>query len=305
MMSIGIRSYNNESGYSKDFNKVCDFLIRINKDKVITPNYLWARWVWQFGPYMNMEHLSHIGIIEDNGIIVGLATYEGDLGEAYFCADEKYNYLKPQLIEYALRNLNLQGGIKITLPDGDFEYQRAAIQKGFIPTTQKSSVAMIDIINQAYTLPEGYKIISFDDESFDVERYYNAIWRGFNNQRQRNEKEKESMRNREGFDAPNLNLNLRILVVAPNGDYAAHCGMWCIPNSGYAYVEPVFTLPEYRKMGLGKAAVLEGINRCGRLGARQAYVISSQQFYYSIGFYPMQNETWWAYKRKYGLQQIQ
>ena len=190
----------------------------------------------------------------------------------------------------------MHGEIKITLPDGDFEYQQAAVQKGFIPTTQKSSVATIDISDHVYTLPEGYRIMSFDDEGFDVERYYNAIWRGFNNQRQRNEREKESMRNREGFDAPYLNLNLRILVVAPNGDYAAHCGMWFIPNSRYAYVEPVFTLPEYRKMGLGKAAVLEGVSRCGKVGAKQAYVLSSQQFYYSIGFYPIQNETWWVHK---------
>jgi predicted N-acetyltransferase YhbS len=295
-MGIIIRSYTNEAGYTDDFYKVCDFLIRINQEKVITPNYLWARWVWQFGPYMSMEHLSHIGIVEDNGTVVGLATYEEDLGEAYFCLDEKYNHLKSQLIDYALSHLILDNEIKIILPDGDLDYQRAAVQKGFIPTTEKSSVAMIDTGRHFYALPEGYRIMSFDDACFDVERYYNAIWRGFNNQRQRNEREIESMNRREGFDAPHLNLNLRILVVAPNGDYAAHCGMWCIPNSGYAYVEPVFTLPEYRKMGLGKAAVLEGIHRCGMLGAKQAYVISSQQFYYCIGFYPIENSSWWIYK---------
>ena len=80
-------------------------------------------------------------------------------------------------------------------------------------------------------------------------------------------------------------------------NYAAHCGMWCIPDSEYAYVEPVFTLPEYRKLGLGKAAVLEGVNRCGKLGAKHAYVLSSQQFYYNIGFYPYQNDIWWVHKK--------
>lgn len=300
-MNLLFRNYTNESGYTDDFYKVCDFLIRINQEKVITPNFLWARWVWQFGPYMSMENLSHIGIIEDNGIIVGLATYERDLGEAYFCLDEKYNHFKSKLITYSLHNLILGNEIKILLPDGDLEYQQAAVQKGFIPTTQKTSVAVMDINRHFYTLPEGFRIMSFDDEDFDVERYYNAIWRGFNNQRQRNERETESMNKREGINAPHLNLNLRILVVASNGDYAAHCGMWCIPGSEYAYVEPVFTLPEYRKLGLGKAAVLEGINRCGILGAKQAYVLSSQQFYYNIGFYPIQNESWWIYKKDSGV----
>lgn len=295
-MSVKIRSYTDKPGYTDDFNKVCEFLIRINNDKIITSNYLWARWVWQFGPYMSMENLSHIGIAEDNGIIVGLATYESDIGEAYFCVDDAYPHIKPLLLDYAIQNLSNNGKLRITLPDGDLSYQHIAIQKGFIPTTEKSSVAMIDIDKNNYILPDRYHIISFDDEGFDIERYYNAIWRGFNNQRLRNEREIESMNSREGFDAPYLNLNLRILVVAPNGDYAAHCGMWYIPGSSYAYVEPVFTLPEYRKMGLGKAAVLEGVNRCGKLGAKQAYVLSSQQFYYSIGFYPVQNETWWVMK---------
>jgi predicted N-acetyltransferase YhbS len=137
--------------------------------------------------------------------------------------------------------------------------------------------------------------MSFADKSFDADKYFDAIWKGFENKRERTEA--DSVKMREGFDRPYLDLDLRILVVAPNGDYAAHCGMWCIPGSEYAYVEPVFTLPEYRKLGLGKAAVLEGVNRCGKLGAKHAYVLSSQQFYYNIGFYPYQNDIWWIHKK--------
>jgi predicted N-acetyltransferase YhbS len=37
-------------------------------------------------------------------------------------------------------------------------------------------------------------------------------------------------------------------------------------------------------MGLGKAAVWEGIRRCGVLGATVAYVGSDQEFYQAIGF---------------------
>jgi GNAT superfamily N-acetyltransferase len=242
-----------------------------------------------------MRHLSHIGVAEDVGIIVGLATYENDIGEAYFCVDDNYSHVKPLLIDYAFHNLSNKGEVRITIPDGDLDYQCAAVQKGFVPTTQKSGVSIIDIGNHMYTLPEGYRIISFDDDHYDADRYYNAIWRGFNNQRQRNETEMDFMRKRLDIGAPHMNLNLRILIVAPNGDYAAHCGMWHIPDSVYAYIEPVFTLPEYRRMGLGKAAVLEGVNRCGKLGAKHAYVCSSQQFYYSIGFYPIHNETWWVH----------
>lgn len=294
-MSIQIRNYTNETGYSDDYKKICNFLIRINHEKVIAPNCLWARWVWQFGPHMSMTQ-SHIGIVEDNGEIVGLVSYDHGLGDAYFCIETDYDFFKPQLVDFAIKNLSLDGKISITIPDGDLAYQQAAIQKDLIPTTEKLSTSRIDINNNDYVLPDGYAIMSFADSSFDVDKYYDAIWKGFDNKRERNEVEMENVKNRTGFDAPYLDLDLRILVVAPNGDYAAHCGMWCIPGSGYAYVEPVFTLPEYRKMGLGKAAVLEGVNRCGKIGAKQAYVLSSQQFYYNIGFYPILSETWWVYK---------
>jgi predicted N-acetyltransferase YhbS len=46
-------------------------------------------------------------------------------------------------------------------------------------------------------------------------------------------------------------------------------------------------------MGLGKAAVLEGIRRVGDLGARKVLVGSSQQFYYSIGMRPYSTASEW------------
>ena len=269
-MSIKIRNFTGEAGYTDDFRKICDFLIQINKDKVITPNCLWARWVWQINQHINTQ--SHFGIVEDNEKVVGIALYDHGLGDAYFCADPDYAYVKPQLIDFAVENLSLDGKIRITLPDEDLDYQQAAIQKGFIPTTEKFSTARIDINNIVYNLPEGYTIMGCDNNNFDVDKYYNAIWKGFDNTRERTASEMESVKNREGFDKPYLDLSIRIMVIAPNGDYAAHCGMWHLPDSNYAYVEPVFTLPEYRKMGLGKAAVLEGVNRCGERGAKCDYV---------------------------------
>jgi predicted N-acetyltransferase YhbS len=49
-------------------------------------------------------------------------------------------------------------------------------------------------------------------------------------------------------------------------------------------------------MGLGRAAVLEGLRRCAKLGAKRAFVGSSQQFYYNIGFRPYTSNTWWERK---------
>jgi len=84
--------------------------------------------------------------------------------------------------------------------------------------------------------------------------------------------------------APNYKRNLNIVVVAPDGNYVSYCGMWYDEINKIGYVEPVATDPDYRKMGLGKAAVLEGVRRCKELGANKVYVVSNQQFYLNIGF---------------------
>jgi predicted N-acetyltransferase YhbS len=86
------------------------------------------------------------------------------------------------------------------------------------------------------------------------------------------------------FDTPNARRDLKIAVEAPDGSFVAFCGMFYEPTHCYALVEPVATDPDYRRRGLGKAAVLEGIRRCGALGATVAYVGSDQAFYLALGF---------------------
>ena len=93
---------------------------------------------------------------------------------------------------------------------------------------------------------------------------------------------------------PKAHLGLKIAVAAPNGDFAAFCGMFYEPTGKFACVEPVATTPEYRRKGLGKAAVLEGIRRCASLGAEVAYVGSDQAFYQALGFYKVFNSECWV-----------
>jgi ribosomal protein S18 acetylase RimI-like enzyme len=87
--------------------------------------------------------------------------------------------------------------------------------------------------------------------------------------------------------------DLKIVVESPGGDFVAFCGMFYEPAHRYAYVEPVATDPDYRRMGLGKAAVLEGIRRCGALGATVAYVGNDLPIYRAIGFKKAYDSECW------------
>lgn len=64
----------------------------------------------------------------------------------------------------------------------------------------------------------------------------------------------------------------------------AYCCVWYRPDTDYAYVEPVCTVPAHRGKGLAAALLTEALSRARALGAREAYVISDLLFYEKLGF---------------------
>ncbi len=143
-------------------------------------------------------------------------------------------------------------------------------------------------------LPEGFHLQSLADEN-DLRKINQVLWRGFNHQGPPPEEEIEGRK--EAQAAPNFRHDLTIVAVAPSGDYVSFCGIWYVPENRLTYVEPVATDPDFRRMGLGKAVVLEGIRRTVPLGSEVAWVGSEQKFYEAIGFTKSyQAEAWIKYR---------
>ncbi len=296
-MPATFRNYSKEKLYTADYLKVREFLIRLNRGKVQAPNFPWGRWEWMIGHgWLDDRYLDKIGIWESDGEIVGLATYESGLGDGFFCLDERFSALKAEMLDYALKNLQKDGKFRAIIPDNDREFQRVARKMGFCPTRDVEHMAAIDLDQSLrYQLPEGFSIVSMAD-NWNWHQYNRCLWRGFDHPgKPDTSKEQIAMRKRM-LSGPGVNPETVICVVAPDGNYVSHCGTWYMPGDTFALVEPVATDPDYRKLGLGRAAVLEAISRCGKLGAPQAFVGSNQQFYYNIGFDPIHTETWWEYK---------
>lgn len=72
--------------------------------------------------------------------------------------------------------------------------------------------------------------------------------------------------------APLYRRDLDIVAVASDGSIAAFCTAWFDDVSRTAYLEPVATVPAHRKHGLGKAVVIEALQRLKRMGCRIAFV---------------------------------
>jgi GNAT superfamily N-acetyltransferase len=145
------------------------------------------------------------------------------------------------------------------------------------------------------SIPSGFRLKSLADEC-DWRKINRVLWRGFDHEGEPDESEEELESRRKMFDTPKGRRDLKIVVEAPapGGPFVAFCGMFYEPTHQYAYVEPVATDPEYRRLGLGKAAVLEGIRRCGALGAKVAYVGSDLEFYKATGFTKVYTSECWV-----------
>jgi len=83
---------------------------------------------------------------------------------------------------------------------------------------------------------------------------------------------------------------LDIVVAGPDGAFVAVGNCWLDQDNAVGEFEPVGCHPEYRRKGLAKAVVLEGLKRLQRLGGAGAVVytsdsnIAAKRLYESCGF---------------------
>jgi ribosomal protein S18 acetylase RimI-like enzyme len=294
LMRVQFRNYTNNAGITEDYHKVRTFLLNLGYSE-----FTYARWDWMATHgCLDKSAVGRMGIWEDGGQIIGAAVFDCEPGTAYCLSLPEYAYLKKEMLLYSKDNLRKDGKFGIAIQDSDAGFQDIAGDLGFYATVQKEndSVFYLDKTSTAYQLPEGFHITSMKD-TYDLYQYKRVLWKGFNHELKGEGEFTFSAENKQEAEQemirPNTDLNLKVAAVSPEGNFVSYCGMWYDPKAGYAVIEPVATDPDYRRMGLGKAAVLEGIRRAGALGARIAFVGSSQQFYYSIGLRPFSTASIW------------
>lgn len=66
--------------------------------------------------------------------------------------------------------------------------------------------------------------------------------------------------------------DLDLVVVAPGGDITSFCTFRMDPPSRVTELEPMGTLPEYRRLGLAKALLVEGFRRLAKYDPTLLYI---------------------------------
>lgn len=286
-----------------DYTRVLDFLLAHYQPGNRDGNWLAPMWEYMHShPYFEAEAAGRIGLWDDDDQLAAVAHYESRLGEAFFQFRPDSRHLRAEMLDHAERHLAARPkadnslALRAYVSADEAAFTALVKARGYQrepPSDRPLYQFAIPAPFPAIHLPAGFRLQSLADEG-DWAKVHRVMWRGFNHAGEPPAGDHELESRRRMFDTPTARRDLKIAVVAPSGEFVAFCGMFYIPAHRYAYVEPVATDPAYRRLGLGRAAVLEGIRRCGALGATVAYVGSDQAFYQALGFTPVSTSQCWV-----------
>ena len=266
-----------------DYDAVCAFLIALNQTDRTHINWNWARFEWMMEhPEFDKSAESTIGLWWSGGKVVGAAIYDMYFGEAFCGVLPGFETLYPRILDYAYRKLKDDSGLAVAIHQENEAEIKAALQAGFAPTDQKETVMELSLDrNFTSVLPGGLRLREMDQIA-DRDALEWLFWQGFDHGDDRDAFERS--RDRAAHVRKHFNRTLSLSAADPSGEPVSHCSLWFHPDTDYAYVEPVCTIPGLRGRGIASALLSEAFSRAKALGAKKAYVISDLPFYEKLGF---------------------
>ncbi len=285
-MTFRIRPYDR----TVDYHRIDRFLVEMYAPGDTFANWLEPRWEYMhWHPLIVGMPIDDFGVVEEAGRIVGIVHFEHTPAFVYAQVRPGHDHVKPAMVDWAEAHF---GGVPRSLgrnvlgmyvSEMDIAFAKILAERGFARLPDRAepqSRFLLDREIAPRPLPAGFGLHSLDDDN-DLAKIDRVLWRGFNHQ---DPVVYDAAARRWSQGAPHFRKDLTIVVVAPTGDYVAYAGMWVVPDNRVAYVEPVATDPDYRRMGLGTVAVMETLRRAAAEGADVAWVGSDQPFYLAMGF---------------------
>ncbi len=292
-----------------DFFRVRDFLSETYKSNYNQHNWLIDRWNFcrYFAQAMHNTFDTWpetVGIwVDDEDNIRAVVNSEGEnRGEAFFqlAADEYPSEWLLEFIEHAETHLRAikdsEEFINVRVNQNAYKIKDILGKRGYSLLDWMETTASLSCnadfkvnIPAAFTIAEAGSMTDYQ-QGFAHGRAF-----GYYKNEKPDDNDAEnafsSMKK-----APDYNSFLDLSIIDDKGEIVAFANIWYDKKNQLGILEPVGTIPTYRKMGLGKAVIYEGINRVKKLGANKMYVGSDQQFYKSIGFSVEYEKEIWQLK---------
>jgi len=283
-----------------DFPKVHAFLTDIysigNMNSYLLPQFFEYA---QSHSYFNAKYTHCNMLWEDDGELIAIACYEMDIGECCLAVRDGFDYLLPEMIDHAESELYASdnGKRKLTfwVMNNETVKQELLAERGYNKVySEPIKIFCYENPFREVMLPDGFTLMD-DLTDADPVKIYKCCWQGFDH----GEIPADYLDHRDNWEgnihvgtSPNYRADLGTIIVAPDGEYACLAGMWIDETNKYAYLEPLCTIPQYRRMGLATIALTNSMKKTKTLGAEYCFG-GGMDFYTAIGFEIIAyRETW-------------
>jgi len=287
---VSVRRYDILSDFSSVYNFLEETYDETTLNSYLLPQYFEYAHASNWFDYPRSHRM---GLWEDKGSIVGISAYEMEIGTTHIHAKNTHTYLLRDILYWAEKEISIsengKRSLKVWITSEEPEKQHLLLNSGY-QFVRKEAVNIFRYTNAFIErqLPEGYRII--DGTQVDYAKLAECFWRGFNHEDAIPEKKIDG--NIKCCNAPHANKSLMTIVTAPNGEYACALGMWFDERNKYAYLEPLATVPKYRRMGLATIALTEAMKKTKALGAKYCFG-GAGEFYTAIGFETICHRELW------------
>ncbi len=277
-----------------DCGKVYQFLTRIYerdwKNGVPAPFFEYA--YSSFADWMDISYSYKNRIWECDGEMAAFCFYENPVSDIYFALKPGYEELAPELVDYADKNMPVNGNaIQLILFGGQEALMHAAQQAGYRQHLECQDFQYDFAKELDYPLPQGFHFVKAQD--LDMLKVGECCWKGFDHESSEGAwNPAHSQNNYVLGTAPHATPELHVAIADENEEYACFAGMWWTPENHLAYMEPLCTIPKYRHKGLAAAALSELYRRTKPLGATHM-TGGTNAFYQKIGYQPAVQWTFW------------
>lgn len=281
------------------YEKVRKFLVEMSMDNPAHINWNWARWEWMFfHPEFDRDSLEKIGLWFSGEDLVGVAIYDFYFGEAFFATKKGFEELEKEILDYMVASFSDENGLGIAVNDEDERTIELMKSYGFTVNQQTENILELSLNEFDFrtNINDNIAIKNIDIEK-DLYKHNELLWKGFDHQGEAPIGEDTVSKQKVMLSAPHINPQLHIIAENEYSQYVSYCGLWYDKTTDYVYVEPVCTIPQYRKKGIAKCVLTEALKRAYNLGAKKAYVISDMEFYKGLGFKQHSHYTFYWYKK--------
>jgi len=280
-----------------DYDAVITFLRDLYQETPTAPYWLPQR--FEYAEYLisplhkdrgySVDWKDTIYLWEDDGRIVGVVCSESPDENIFLHMRSEARNLETKMLDFAeqeiVSKIVKKNEIKVWATEGDELRENLLRNKGY---TRQSDVEYLNWRDLRQELPEvvlpaGYTVHDMADEmGLDVQHKIDQVTKAFDS------KSYPISVLRTLQSGPSYRKDLDLYTKHESGELTSFCTIWVDSVLNVAYIEPVATDANHRRIGLGKAMLAEGLRRLKALGVSIAYVGSAgddrMNFYKESGF---------------------